>query len=178
MSTSITVLAVVVVAFFAGVLSRFLYVYFRQRGERLVSCPETQQPAAVRVNALRAALSSLRGSSQVRLDACTRWPEREECGQECLSDIVSAPDGCMVHKRLVAWYADKNCALCGAEVDAKHWYSHEPALLDPAGRTLDWGQIKVLDLEQVLETHRPVCWNCHIIENVIRKHPDRIVFRP
>jgi len=171
---SIVVAAVVVVL---G-LGRFLRAFFHQRGQRLVACPETQQPAAVRVNAVRAALSSLRGRPQLRLDACSRWPEREGCGQECLAEIAAAPEGCMVRGMLVRWYEGKRCALCGSDVDAAHWYAHEPALLDANGQTLEWRQIPALDLEGVLETHRPVCWNCHIIESVIREHPDRVVFRP
>lgn len=177
--STLTVLLVLVIAVLAlAALARFLYALVRQRGQRVVTCPETQRPASVRVHSLRAALSSLRGRPKLQLNECSRWPEREGCGQECLADVQAASDGCMVHARLVRWYAGKQCALCGVDVDSVHWYSHQPGLLSPQGRTLEWSAIPVLDLEGILETHRPICWNCHVIEDVIQEHPERVVFRP
>ncbi len=57
---------------------------------RTVNCPETQAPVSVRFNALRAAWSSLDGPPKLRLADCTRWPERADCGQECIPDAVRA----------------------------------------------------------------------------------------
>ena len=33
-------------------------------------------------------------------------------------------------------------------------------------------------LPEVLATHFPVCWDCHIVESVVREHADRVVVRP
>jgi hypothetical protein len=30
----------------------------------------------------------------------------------------------------------------------------------------------------VLETHRPVCWNCYIAQFFRHEHPDLVVYRP
>jgi len=57
---------------------------------RTVNCPETHAPVAVRFNALRAAWTSLAGSPKLRLADCTRWPERADCGQECIPDALRA----------------------------------------------------------------------------------------
>jgi hypothetical protein len=57
---------------------------------RAVNCPETHAPVSVRFNALRAAWSSLQGPPKLRLADCTRWPERADCGQECIPDAVQA----------------------------------------------------------------------------------------
>ena len=159
-------------------LGRLLTTLRHQRGSRLVSCPETHQPTAVRVNTIHAALTSLHGRADLQLSACSRWPKREGCGQDCLGEIQSAPDGCLVRAMLVRWYDGKLCTLCGNDVDAIHWYTHEPAFLDFEGRTLEWDDVPVEQLPEVLKTHRPICWNCNIIESVIRKHPERVVFRP
>ena len=51
---------------------------------------ETHAPVSVRFNALRAAWSSLAGPPKLRLADCTRWPERADCGQECIPDAVRA----------------------------------------------------------------------------------------
>ena len=58
------------------------------RDDRTVNCPETHAPVSVRFNALRAAWSSLSGPPKLRLADCTRWPERADCGQECIPDAV------------------------------------------------------------------------------------------
>ncbi len=57
---------------------------------RTVNCPETHAPVSVRLNALRAAWNSLSGSPNLRIADCTRWPERADCGQECIPDAVRA----------------------------------------------------------------------------------------
>jgi len=64
--------------------------YHTYREGRTVNCPETHAPVSVRFNALRAAWSSLSGSPNLRLADCTRWPERSDCGQECIPDAVCA----------------------------------------------------------------------------------------
>jgi len=64
--------------------------YHTYRAGRTVNCPETHAPVAVRFNALRAAWSVLSGPPKLRLADCTRWPERADCGQECIPDAVCA----------------------------------------------------------------------------------------
>ncbi len=62
--------------------------YRTYRDGRTVNCPETHAPVSVRFNALRAAWSNLSGPPKLRLADCTRWPERADCGQECIPDAV------------------------------------------------------------------------------------------
>ena len=69
--------------------------YLKYRGKRLVACPETRNPAAVHVDAGKAAVDVLEGKhARIRLDQCSHWPESEGCGQECLSQIENDPEGC------------------------------------------------------------------------------------
>jgi hypothetical protein len=58
--TFITLMIAVAVVVIIG-FRRALRVYLRFRGKRLVSCPETHQPAAVRVAAGKAALDATVG---------------------------------------------------------------------------------------------------------------------
>ena len=63
-------------------------IFNRFSGSRLVACPENQQPAAVTIDARRAAETGIDGCPDVRLCDCARWPERSNCNQACLSQAV------------------------------------------------------------------------------------------
>ena len=69
--------------------------YFNFRGKRLVTCPETHKPEAVDVNASEAALGVFFVEPTLRLKECSRWPERQGCGQECLDHRSLARDICL-----------------------------------------------------------------------------------
>ncbi len=69
------------------VLPVVTHTYSRFRGGRTVTCPDTQAPAEVAIDAGRAAASSAVGKLQLRVQRCSRWPEHQQCGQECLSAV-------------------------------------------------------------------------------------------
>lgn len=69
---------------------RQVEIYRRYSGGRLVACPEDQRAATVSLDARHAAESSIDGTAQARVCACTRWPEHAQCGQECLAQAVHA----------------------------------------------------------------------------------------
>jgi hypothetical protein len=56
--------------------------YRKFRGKMLVNCPETHDPAAVKVAGVREAMATLVGKQHVELNACSRWPERAGCEQD------------------------------------------------------------------------------------------------
>ena len=58
-------------------------VYFRFRGKKSVTCPRTDRPAEVEVNARRAAATAAFGRPKIEMVSCTEWPERKSCDQEC-----------------------------------------------------------------------------------------------
>jgi hypothetical protein len=131
----------------------------------------------VEVNALQGILSG-DDLNKLQLKSCSHWPERERCGQECLEQIATAPDGCLVRNILAAWYANKACALCGKSFGQLDWMEHKPCLVAPDHITKDWSQVRPLDLSQTLATHIPVCWNCHIAMTFRREYPDLVTYRP
>lgn len=151
--------------------------FWRSRGARVITCPETRENAAVKLDRRRAATSALRGKRGLQLSDCSRWPERADCGQECLAQIESAPDGCLISKMLADWYEGKTCALCGREFGRIDWHTHKPAVMDVERRTWEWGQVPAVEIPEILLHDQPVCWDCHIIESLIRKHPDRVTYR-
>src|SRR6202158_69435 len=106
--TLVIAAAVVVIVGFR----RALQTYLKFRGKRLVSCPETHKAAAVRVAAGKASLEATVGNEQLRLSECSRWPERETCGQECLAQIQEAPKACLVWTIINRGYQGKKWGCC------------------------------------------------------------------
>jgi hypothetical protein len=149
----------------------------RYRGPMLITCPETGGREAVAVDWRHAAASGLIAAPELRLQECTRWPERQDCAQLCLRQIETAPDACRVRSILTSWYGGKTCAICRRPFGEIHWHDHKPALVDGGQRTLEWSEVAPRGLEGVLATHRPVCWNCHIASTFRRTHPDLVVDR-
>ena len=176
--TFLLIIGLVAVVLVAYVLPRLLDVYRRSHGgTRLVTCPETKAPAAVGIDVAHAALTALTGGTEIRLDQCSRWPERQGCGQECLEQVGSDPEGCLVRTIVKQWYTGKTCTLCDASFDSVQSFGHSTALLGPDGATVEWRELPSELLPKVFQTHRPVCWNCHIAERFRREHPELVIDR-
>ena len=150
----------------------------RYRGSKLVTCPETGRPAIVEVDALRASLTSTVGLPEIRLQNCSRWPLKEQCGQECLTELDLEPGQCLVSGVLMRWYAGKKCCYCKKPFEELYWTDHRPALRSAKGSLISWNEVPVDNLSMVLETHLPVCWDCYIAQTFRRDHPDLVVYRP
>jgi hypothetical protein len=151
--------------------------FLKAKGTRVVTCPETGRTVAVELDARNAALAALRGRSELRLRDCSRWPERAGCGQDCLGQIEQSSHGCLLRTIVTAWYAGKSCAICRKPFGEIHWHDHRPCLLNAEGRTAQWQEISVDNLPDILESHRPICWNCHVMATFEREFPQRVVDR-
>jgi hypothetical protein len=152
--------------------------YFNFRGKRLVTCPETHKTTAVNVSASEAALGTFFNEPTVRLNQCSRWPERQDCGQECLQQVEADPQNCLVWKIVAKWYEGKKCAFCHKVIGPLSHLDHAPALLGPDLKTAEWREISPEDLPEVFAKYQPVCWNCHVAESFRRLHPEMVVDRP
>ena len=152
--------------------------YWKYRGQRLIVCPENRQPAAVEVDPLRALYAGITQSTPLQLNQCSRWPEMRGCGQECLKQIESAPEDCLVRTIVTKWYSGKACAVCGKLIHEVEWMGHKPALIDPEGKSVFWDGIRAEQLPEVFKTHSPVCWDCHIAATLLREHPEVVTHRP
>ena len=144
-------------------------------GERVIICPETGKQAMVELDVRRAALSSLFGQTDLRLENCWRWPIKQDCGQECLLQLDMADEQCLVRSVLEKWYRDKLCAFCQRPFDQIDLIDHKPALLNPEGVTVEWKQIPVPTVMEAMANYQPVCWNCHIAQTFRREHLDLVV---
>jgi hypothetical protein len=179
---TLTVLIILVVLILAAGLFIFRAIpgvraYFDYRGKRLVTCPETHKPAAVDVAAGEAAVGAFVSEPTLRLKECSRWPEREGCGQDCLQQIEADPENCLVWKIVSKWYEGKNCVFCHKPIGPLHHLDHAPALLGPDFKTTEWNELCPEDLPAIFSTHQPVCWNCHVAENFRRVHPELVTDR-
>jgi hypothetical protein len=63
--------------------------FFHLRGPRVVTCPDTQAPVEVDLDARFGALTALRGHPKLRVKHCTRWQDArlQHCAQDCLRGI-------------------------------------------------------------------------------------------
>jgi hypothetical protein len=179
-----TVTALIIIALLALALALFVFraipgieAYLRLRGKRLVTCPETQKPAAVEVAAGEAAVGAFLTEPTLHLRECSRWPEREGCGQDCLQQIEVDPQKCLVWNIVAKWYEGKKCVFCHKPIAPLGHLEHPPALLGPDFKTAEWKNVRPEELPEVFATHQPVCWNCHIAENFRRLHPELVVHR-
>jgi hypothetical protein len=155
-----------------------LSTYFKFRGTRVITCPETERSAAVDIDVKHAVATVAFGHTTLRLKSCTRWPERQDCGQHCLSQIELAPEECLFQNLLAKWYEGKACAFCGMQFGEIHWTDRKPALLSPENKIVDWNEIRPETLPDVLPMHVAVCWNCFVVERFRREHPDLVFERP
>ena len=88
------------------------------RGLRTVTCPDNGQRVFVEVDATHATFTSAVGRPDIRLQNCSRWPLKQDCGQECLVNLDVAPDDCLVSSVLMRWYEGKICVYCRKKFEA------------------------------------------------------------
>jgi hypothetical protein len=173
-----SVLAAVAFFLVCFVMPRVIRTYLIFRGKRLLTCPETRTPVAVDVDAGHAAYTAVSyGKPELRLTSCSRWPERDDCDQECLLQVRMTPAQTLIRTMLGEWYEGKTCVYCGQSCGDVHWFDHKPALLSPEGVTMEWQQVADEKLPDVLATYKPVCWNCHICETFRREFSEVVTDR-
>lgn len=79
----LTFLAIIAVALLYVVLPIVVDTFARYRAKRMVHCPEEGKPARVLIDATLAAMTAVPGPPKLRIDRCSFWPDRADCGQRC-----------------------------------------------------------------------------------------------
>jgi hypothetical protein len=91
-SVTLTIVVLAMMATYFGYrVIHGIGVYFRFRGTRLVTCPETRKAAVVEVAARSMGMQAILNEPCLRLSECSRWPMRGGCGQDCLRQIEAHP---------------------------------------------------------------------------------------
>lgn len=158
--------------------SGFFRTWLKFRGTRVITCPENLEAAAVEVNAAHAAQwASIAGEPDLRLKSCSRWPEMAGCGQECLSQIESSPDSCLVQTIVANWYAGKSCTFCEKPIGEIVWHERPPAVFIEGAGAAEWKDIAPEKLPGAFAHGKPVCWSCAVRENFLRENPGYAVSR-
>ncbi|MGA3316566.1 MAG: hypothetical protein ABSC64_09020 [Candidatus Korobacteraceae bacterium] len=143
------------------------HAYLKFHGKRIVTCPETKQPAAVELATWQVAVTAPFRSPELRLRDCSRWRARAPCDQVCLAQIAASPEECLVLTILSKWYDGKACSCCGRPVGEIGRWQHMPCLMSPDLRLFEWKDIPSEEIPIVLGTHAPVCWRCLVAETHI-----------
>jgi hypothetical protein len=159
-------------------VTRRVWEALRFRGKMLVTCPETHEPAAVKVNVERAAVKAMAGRLELELCDCSRWPERGGCDQDCLEQVDRDPENHCVWTIAAHWYAGKKCVYCRKSIETLSHFDRSPALLDRERETAEWDDLPAESLPGALSKDLPVCWSCHTTETFLREHPDLVIYRP
>jgi len=164
----------IAVALFGFAVWRFGGAWWKFKGRRVVNCPENHRPAGVSVDAFHAMGTALGHPPQLRLESCSRWPEKAGCGQECLSQIAASPEGCLVRNILLHWYEGKICSSCEMPIGEISLAGAKPALLGADGRSAEWSEIPAEELQATLVDARPICFACHTARKMLREHRELI----
>lgn len=167
----------IVIAALAVAAWRLGSSWLKNRGQRVVTCPENHRPAGVAIDVLHASFPALGGASAIRLSICSRWPEKAGCGQDCLAQIAAAPEDCLVRNIVARWLTGKKCANCGLPFGEIAWAGSPPALLAADKKTVEWRQVPADHLAEMLETSLPVCFACHTAITMVREHPELVINR-
>ena len=150
-----------------------LQSYFRNRGRRSVVCPDNHEPVTVEVDNQFAFFTALRGEEHERLQSCSRWPEKGDCGQECLAQVNPSPEN--LERLLQKWYQGKSCAICARPLTPADWRRSRLALLNEEHKLFELRHMHLDEIPSALDHMVPLCWNCHQEERVRQATPPRIL---
>jgi hypothetical protein len=75
-------------AFFVGCALLWYYMAKSEYREAFNAiCPETLQPAEIKVDGKLAARTRFGGREKLEVAECSRWPERKQCNQACTPQV-------------------------------------------------------------------------------------------
>jgi hypothetical protein len=148
-----------------------LQSYFQNRGRHSAICPENGEPVNVEVDSKYSFWMALRGQEHTRLKSCTRWPEKGDCGQECLAQVDPSPEN--VERLMLGWYRGKSCAICTRAITPPDWRRGRLAWLDDEYKLVELRQVNLKQLQFALQGMRALCWSCHQEERARQALPPR-----
>ena len=171
----VPVVLALVLAVYLGIAIRTAY---RLRGKRVVICPETKASAGVTVNIGRAATTAVWNKADVKLSSCSRWPERQDCDQRCVSQIEASPDGTRTKRISADFFAGKQCAICRRAIHPPHAATLQPGFINAVTHDVKaWDEVAPEHLLDVVEHAYPLCSNCTLAESFRQRFPEKVVDR-
>ncbi len=131
--------------------------YFARR--HTIVCPESHASTGIEIDRTHRLRTLLRDTSELRVAACDRWPERQGCDEECLLQVDLKP--AVLERTLRKWYAGKSCGLCGRILTDSDWSQGRFSALDGNDKFVPPAALPLRDLPQQVGRYRPLCWPCH-----------------
>jgi hypothetical protein len=145
-------------------LAMSLQNYYRNRGRQSAICPKNGEAAHIEMDYKYAFWTAWKGQEHTRLKSCTRWPEKGDCGQECLAQVDPSPEN--VERLMLGWHRGKTCSICTRAIASPDWRRGRLAWLDDQHKLVELRQVNLQQLQFALEGMRPLCWTCHQAERV------------
>ena len=180
MSTYLTFAIFPLLLFFLGAIlvtggpvAMSLQNYYANRGRQPVKCPDNGEATDVELDHGYAFRTALRGQEHSRLASCSRWPEKGDCGQECLAQIDQSPEN--LERLFSNWYAGKSCAVCIRPLTPADWRQNRVGLLNQNHELFELCDLPADNLEGALAQTRPLCWRCHQAERMRQPRPHRVL---
>ncbi len=147
--------------------------YYKNRGRHSVTCPDSGQPVDVEVDNKFAFWTALRGQEHSRLESCSRWPEKGECGQECLQQLEPSPEN--FDRLLTKWSEGKRCTICERAITPADWRQGRLAVLNQHQELFELRDLPAEDLQAALQRTSPLCWSCHQEESARQTVTHRVL---
>jgi hypothetical protein len=147
-------------------------------GSRVVICPETQKPVAVKVDVGHAVATAVWEKPDLKLTSCTRWPERAGCDQPCVRQIESEPSETSPKMIAGHFFTKEKCAICRKPIEAPSAMTLQPGFMDPATHKVQsWEEVSPQDLPAAIATRHALCANCTLAETFRQRFPERVTDR-
>ena len=155
-----------------------LATWIRLRGTLVVTCPETQMPAAVKIDIGHAAATAVWEKADLKVAACSRWPGRLGCDELCLAQIAASPGGTRARTMARRFFEGKRCAICQRLIDPPGATTLQPGLMNPVSHeAMTWDDVPAQNLPDAFATRRPICSNCTLAESFRQRFYDRVTDR-
>lgn len=146
------------VAIFA---TEFLMARYALGAPRVIRCPATARPAAVRLESFRAAIARALGRQpKIELADCSRWPDAANCARGCMADIVRDFDATRLSTQIDRWRASSQCSKCGRVFGSEGRTRTKVHFVSPNGMVFEWNELPFDWLGEALEDWQPLCGHC------------------
>lgn len=141
----------------------------RVHGPRVVICPDTGRPVAVKVDVGHAVATAIWERPELRVTSCTRWCDGLDCDQRCVTQIERTPEQTRPRAMAAHFFDGLRCSICRERIERPGGNGLQPGFMDPFTRTVQaWDELAPQHLPEAIATRRALCPNCTLAESFRR----------
>lgn len=146
------------VAIFAA---EFLLARYAFGAPRVIRCPATSRPAAVRLESFRAAIARTLGREpKLEIADCSRWPDAGNCARGCMADIARDLDATRLSDQISRWRTTAHCSKCERDFGDEGIARTKVHFISPNGLVFEWDELPFDWLGEALDSWEPLCGDC------------------